>query len=70
MKTKTPVNKKILNKKTSAVQKADTINFIREAINDSRSVVKDIAREKHTPESTLISQRAKKSSISIHYGKC
>ncbi len=67
MKTKTPINKKVLDQKTPAVQRADTLDFIREAISDSRSVVNDITRGKHAPESTPIPQRAKRDSASVYY---
>ena len=70
MKKKILANKSVSDKKTPAVQKADTIDFIREAINGSRSVVKDIAREKNVAsKSASTSQRVKSGSISIYYGK-
>ena len=67
MKTKTPINRKVLDKKTPAIQRADTLDFIREAISDSRSVVNDITRSKHAPESMPIPQKAKKDSVSVYY---
>lgn len=69
MDTKAPItaNKKGLDKKTPAIQRADTLDFIGEVIRDSRSVVSDIIRDKHASESVPIPQRAKKYSASIYY---
>ena len=69
MKTKAPttIDKKGLDKKTPAIQRADMLDFIGETIRDSRSVVSDIIRDKHAPESVPIPQRAKKDSASIYY---
>lgn len=67
MKTKTPINKNVLDEKTPAIQRADTLDFIREAISGSRSVVNDITRGKHAPESMPIPKRAKKDSASVYY---
>jgi hypothetical protein len=60
MKLRLSTTKKVFNKKTLAVQKADTIDFIRKAINDSRSTIKDIMQEKNAAsESTSIPQKTK-----------
>lgn len=67
MKTKIPINKKVLDEKTPAIQRADTLDFIREAISGSRSVVNDITRDKHAPESMPIPKRSKKDSASVYY---